>query len=370
MPRLPRPLRLDAAVEEVGHVRVLLGLGHVQLAQAALGEHLGERLRHVLLGERDRAVEVVAVDRHRRQVVARLEQPLESWRPRSGRKLKKIAASSPGRSRGRSSTHDRLDELVGDAGVVGSPARRPGALVLALPDHDRGERPLGPVPALVAVHRVVAADDGRDPLGGSSRRSRTAACGETSRPSVNAWIHVRSAIPCRLASSSSARRWSMWEWTPPYETRPSRWTSQPRSFARRKAPTSAVVLEEGAVADRSVDAHQVLEEHPPGADRQMADLGVAHLPVREADRLAGCLERRVRRSSRQRRSNTGVRASSTALPGPGCAQPQPSSTTSATSGYVPPSRKSPRRTRDRARRRRRARRRPPAGAAAPPRSPA
>ena len=54
------------------------------------------------------------------------------------------------------------------------------------------------------------------------------------------------------------------------------------------------VLEERAVADGGVHALQVLEEDPPGADRQMPDLGVAHLPGREADRLTGCRERRVR----------------------------------------------------------------------------
>ena len=40
----PRPpTRLPPAVEEVGDVRVLLGLGDVQLALAALGDHLGQR---------------------------------------------------------------------------------------------------------------------------------------------------------------------------------------------------------------------------------------------------------------------------------------------------------------------------------------
>ncbi len=53
---------------------VLLGLGDVQLAHAALGEHLGERLRHVLLAEDDGHVEIVAVARHRRQVEAAVEQ--------------------------------------------------------------------------------------------------------------------------------------------------------------------------------------------------------------------------------------------------------------------------------------------------------
>ena len=50
-----RPRLLPAAVEEVRDVRVLLGLGAVQLPGAVLGQHLGDRVRHVLLLEDDRA---------------------------------------------------------------------------------------------------------------------------------------------------------------------------------------------------------------------------------------------------------------------------------------------------------------------------
>ena len=75
MPRLALPLVLDAAVEEVGHVGVLLGLGRVELAQRrACDEHLGERVGDGLLREDDRAVELLAVARHRRQVELRVEQ--------------------------------------------------------------------------------------------------------------------------------------------------------------------------------------------------------------------------------------------------------------------------------------------------------
>ena len=65
-------------------------------------------------------------------------------------------------------------------------------------------------------------------------------------------------------------------------------------LAALECPDEGRVLEERAVLDRLVDAHQVLEEHAPGADRQVPDLGVAHLAVRQADRLAGRLQRRVR----------------------------------------------------------------------------
>ena len=54
------------------------------------------------------------------------------------------------------------------------------------------------------------------------------------------------------------------------------------------------VLEERAVLDRLVDPLEVLEEHAARADRQMADLGVAHLAGREPDRLAGRGQLRVR----------------------------------------------------------------------------
>ncbi len=48
-----------------------------------------------------------------------------------------------------------------------------------------------------------------------------------------------------------------------------------------------LVLEERPVLDGPVHAHEVLEEHPPGSDREVTDLGVAHLALREPDRGAG-----------------------------------------------------------------------------------
>ena len=54
------------------------------------------------------------------------------------------------------------------------------------------------------------------------------------------------------------------------------------------------VLEERPVLDRLVDAHQVLVEPPPRADRQMAHLAVSHLAGRQAGGLAGGFDRRMR----------------------------------------------------------------------------
>ena len=75
--------RFDAAVEEVGDVGVLLGLGDVELAPAGLGEGLGERAR--LLGpegDEDRQAGLVFGHRHDEQVgrgrPARRRAPVEA----------------------------------------------------------------------------------------------------------------------------------------------------------------------------------------------------------------------------------------------------------------------------------------------------
>ena len=103
-------------------MRVLLGLGAVELASAVRGEHLGERVRDLLLLEDDRAVEVVAVAGHRRQVDAGLEQLLRELAGAVGPEVeedRRVAGLDP-----RPSLEEhRLDELVGDARVVCSPAR-------------------------------------------------------------------------------------------------------------------------------------------------------------------------------------------------------------------------------------------------------
>src|SRR5579864_631893 len=55
-----------------------------------------------------------------------------------------------------------------------------------------------------------------------------------------------------------------------------------------------LVLEEAAVLDRTVHAHEILEEDAAGTDGEVADLRVAHLTRRQPDRLARRLQRRVR----------------------------------------------------------------------------
>ncbi len=61
-----------------------------------------------------------------------------------------------------------------------------------------------------------------------------------------------------------------------------------------------LVVEERAVGDGRAYAHEILEEDPSRADREVPDLGVPHLAVGQADGTAGSCELRVRVALPQR----------------------------------------------------------------------
>jgi hypothetical protein len=55
---------LDAAVEEVGDVSVLLGFGHAEVAEVRLRHQVGEEVVHRLCGDDDGEFEVFVVLGH------------------------------------------------------------------------------------------------------------------------------------------------------------------------------------------------------------------------------------------------------------------------------------------------------------------
>ena len=65
-------------------------------------------------------------------------------------------------------------------------------------------------------------------------------------------------------------------------------------LASLEGAAQGVVLEQLAGLDRLVHAHEVLEEDAARADRQVPDLGVPHLALRQADGRARRRELRVR----------------------------------------------------------------------------
>src|SRR5207248_3644448 len=109
---LSAPLLFAAAVEEVRHVRVLLGLGDVQLPNTLLGESLRKRLVDLLLAERGRTVEVVAVARHRGHRDVSLPQPLRQLAGSIGPEIEEDDRIEDRIDSRLVLDDDRLDELV------------------------------------------------------------------------------------------------------------------------------------------------------------------------------------------------------------------------------------------------------------------
>ena len=199
-----------------------------------------------------------------------------------------------------------------------------GAQPLGVDDRVVGE--LDPLPAAVAVHRVVAAADRADPPGVAQPALELgdvagAEVGSVSRPSVNACT-TTSGTPSCAASSISASRWVQPECTPPSETRPDQ--VQPPAGARRaaaQAASSASFSKKRAVGDRVVDPGQVLLDDRAGAEVEVADLGVAHLPVGQADVAAARPRASCADSAPRARRRPGCRPARSALPGPGLGEP-------------------------------------------------
>ena len=68
---------------------------------------------------------------------------------------------------------------------------------------------------------------------------------------------------------------------------------------RRRRPTSTGLRANCTVADRDVDAREILVDDPPGADVEVADFRVAHLAFRKSDAELGRVDRRMRAGGEQ-----------------------------------------------------------------------
>jgi hypothetical protein len=194
-------------------VRVLLGLGDVQL-RPSLGRHdLRERAARVLGPERDGVLPALLVARERRQppdgcgaaapgparklglcagplAEARLGERAHELAHAVGAEVEAQHAVGRGVDAGLRADERRLDELVGLAALVGVAHGLLAALgaVRRPPVDEQLVRAPRAVPAAVAVHRPVAPDDRPDagPLGGvelgqeggAGVRQRVAAVGE------------------------------------------------------------------------------------------------------------------------------------------------------------------------------------------------
>ena len=316
MPFLPGIGRLDATVEEVRHVGVFLGLGDVELAPAGLGE--GLRQRASLLGregDRDREPGFEFGHRHDEQVRRRRAAigrgPIERHELSIGEGVDQLARPirpEIGVDQWVAAAHgaiDAVDDRRGEEFVVlaalvaGLDRCHRAQRVLAHAVDDRVVAALDPVPAAVAIHRPVAAGDRGDVRVGVGRREPAFEVGDEadggSRRRIAAIEQgvdpdARHAPPRREVGERDEVPVVGMDAARPDEAdeveTAARVRGSPACLEERRA------LEEAAVGDRGVDPRQVLEDRPAGTEVEMTDLGVAHLPRRQADRaLRGAQDR-------------------------------------------------------------------------------
>jgi hypothetical protein len=154
---------------------------------------------------------------------------------------------------------------------------------------------LGPLPPLVAIHRIVAAGDRRDPRRGGAAdpvhgafeiREIANAAGRRRIAAVGDCLHehTRNAPPCRqLDQRVQVTLMAVHAAVRHQADQVQRLLAAGSHVHRRR---ERGVLEEVTVADALVDAGEVLIDHPAGAHVHVADFGIAHLAGRQADGLA------------------------------------------------------------------------------------
>ena len=307
-------LQLAAAVEEEGHVGVLLRLGDAQLALAGLGDGLAEGIVHQLLVEEDMHAGEGGIVRGEAAVVQREGvHPLfrhvllrQHGRQLAGAVVAEVveddgvALLDLGEGLAVLGDHDRLDELVGHVGVVGCLDAVDGALergALAFDQQVVGL--LDAVPALVAVHRVETAAHGSDLARGlghlllelleealAAVRVGVAAVHEGMDIDLLQAVFLRYAqelIDMVQGGVHAAVG------------------GQAHQVELLAGGLDVVVdrldlgvVEELVLAHGHVDLDEVLVDHAAGAEVHVSDLGVAHLSVGQADVLAAGLQVAVR----------------------------------------------------------------------------
>ena len=223
-----------------------------------------------------------------------LEQPLGELPCTVGAEVEEDRGVEPRQDPWPAANGDRLDELVGHAPLVALANGTNRIVGLRPSQADGGERAVGALPPSVAVHRVVAAADGGDSLGGElgqivhgTRRGDVAAVreGVDPRPLLHPFaageLEQRAeVVDVRVHPAVGHEAEEMY-----------RATTFLRAAERAQ---ERLVGEERPVLDRACHPHEILVEDPAGPDRQVADFRVAHLAVREPDRRARRCELRVR----------------------------------------------------------------------------
>ena len=300
-PVLPGEDRLLPAVEEEGHMGVLLGLGDAQLGEAQPGDILAKDVGELPVGEGHLHAGHGGVVLGGAYIGDGKEAPFALHVGEVG--VDEAAGDLPGPVGAEVHKDDgvarvdrrvfhadhRLHELVGDARIVGllDGVHRVG-IEGPLAAGDGVVGPLHAVPALIPVHGVEASHDGGDPphaqlsaLGGKLRHKVPAGGGGHVTP-VQEAVDEDPAQALALGHLQDGKDVG--------DVAVDAAVGQQPHHMEGGAVLSAVVhglqiggvFEEVAVGDGLGDAGQVLEDHAARADVGVAHLAVAHLAVGQA----------------------------------------------------------------------------------------
>ena len=286
------------AVEEEGDMGVLLGLGDAQLVLAGSCQKLAQRVAQILGGEQH-GMETVQLGR----VFAHAQSGGEAGAPlaleareigiEEGRhELAHPVGAEIGHQQPVAVAHaviaaDRrgLDELIALAALIAGQHRRIGArgpLACCFDQSLIGQRQS--LPALVAVHGVIASAHGGDRdagrLGGESGKKFPRALRRGIAP-VEEGVD-QDLDPGGGQQARQRRHMGLMGMDAAGREQAHQMAATSRGLQLGDEVEQSGVAGELAGADGGVDARQLLHHHPAGADVHMADLGIAHLALGQA----------------------------------------------------------------------------------------
>ena len=291
-----------ATGEEEGDVGVLLGLGDAQLGLAVVGQVLAEHVGQRLGGEGGRGGNACRVlGEHDEAGQLRHAGPLEAievgFDEGAGQFAGAVCAEIH-EHHGIAIFHPHrladgggLDELVALAALVGGDqaVHRVIGLVLGLAVDDQLISLLHAIPAVVAVHGEVAADQAGDPAlaqageGGLQQFDGALRALGRRVAAVEEGVQVDllgTAPSCQLGHGDQVVLMAV-------HAAIGQQAEDVHGLAAGgglvHGGADVRVLEEVAVADGLGHASEVLIHHATGAEVHVADFRVAHLPIRQAD---------------------------------------------------------------------------------------
>ena len=299
-------LLFHTAVEEERDMRVLLSLGDAQLLEPRVRDDLAHRVFQFLRRERHREIHEGLVISCGADILQREDglSALESIEVRLRERIGHLTCAV------RTEVHeddgvafvddacgiadDRHDELVRHSLRVARFNRMHGVGILyALAQRDRVIALFHTVPTLVAVHAVEASGDRGDLAAADlfavvvKLLDISCAGGRRHVTAVEEAVQIHALEPTlfrHLHRGKDVRDMAVHA-----AVRQQAQKVQRLALGLGSVHGSDVggIGEEIAVVDRLRDARQGLEHHAAAADVRVADLGVAHLPIRETDVEAG-----------------------------------------------------------------------------------